>query len=200
MAILICPGIHPAVETDDFLSGLMQADHNLNSQELWVYPAADQPAYSGLHVFKFLGDRTQQLHSQTTHEDSSDWVRQAQPLSLICFSAGVVGALGAALAWHALGGVVQTFIAIDGWGVPLFTPFPTYRLSHDEFTHRSCLVMGGGHAGFWAEPAVDHRQLWRSPHTTHGQVERHSYRWGFPAPRASMTAAQFIRECLMNKP
>lgn len=198
MTILICPGIHPAVETEDFLLGLEQAGHDLTQHPLWVYPATDQPAYSAFHVFKYLGDRTQEFYPQSAYEDSADWVRRAQPLSLICFSAGVVGALGAALAWQALGGVVRTFIAIDGWGVPLFTPFPTYRLSHDEFTHRSCLLMGGGRAGFWAEPGVDHRDLWRSPHTTLGKVERHDDGWGSKPAQASITAAQFIGECLMN--
>ncbi|UBF26093.1 hypothetical protein K9N68_31945 [Kovacikia minuta CCNUW1] len=90
------------------------------------------------------------------------------PLVFIGFSAGVVGAIAAAWGWQLLGGAVQAFIAVDGWGVPLGGTFPIYRISHDSFTHWSSALLGAGETSFYADPAVDHLVLWRSPQAVKG--------------------------------
>ena len=38
---------------------------------------------------------------------------------------------------------------------------PTYRLSHDRFTHTTSHCAGGGTAAFWAEPSVTHLEFWQ---------------------------------------
>ncbi|WP_287130317.1 hypothetical protein [Candidatus Cyanaurora vandensis] len=89
---------------------------------------------------------------------------------VVAFSAGVVGAVGALTGtWLARTGLrVKALIALDGWLVPLFKPFPSYRLSHDHFTHRTCRPLGMGRVNFWADPAVGHLDLWTYPETTQG--------------------------------
>lgn len=118
------------------------------------------------------------------------------PLVWIAFSAGVVGALGAAQGWQWRGGRVRGFYALDGWGMPLGGKFPMYRLSHDRFTHRTSLPLGAGRWNFYADPSVEHWDLWRSP----AQV------WGWSidrsCPAASpqrQTAAQFLVQRLVQR-
>ena len=94
---------------------------------------------------------------------------KTQPITFIAFSAGVVGGFGAAIAWQLQGGKVHSFIAFDGWGVPLGGNFPIYRVSHNYFTHWSSTLLGAG-LGFYAEPAVEHLELWRSPNCCGWQV------------------------------
>ena len=103
------------------------------------------------------------------------WLKQyypfpvdAPPLSWIAFSAGVVGGIGAARIWQLQGGKIDNFIAGDGWGMPLIVNFPIYRISHDRFTHWSSSLLGAGKSGFYADPAIEHLDLWRSPHTCWG--------------------------------
>ncbi|NJO19264.1 MAG: hypothetical protein HC838_03205, partial [Spirulinaceae cyanobacterium RM2_2_10] len=92
--------------------------------------------------------------------------------------------------WQQRGGRVAALIAVDGWGVPDLGATPLYRLSHDHFTHWSSALLGAGAAGFWAEPAVEHLQLWRSPQTISGWCE-----WR-PGWRSRSTAADFLRQLL----
>jgi hypothetical protein len=100
------------------------------------------------------------------------WVRDRlsleEPTIWLAFSAGVVGAIGAAWGWQLASGKVLAFIALDGWGVPLFGNFPIHRLSHDRFTHWSSALLGAGADSFYADPAVEHLDLWRSPSTAWG--------------------------------
>ncbi|MEO0540797.1 MAG: hypothetical protein AAFZ80_08010 [Cyanobacteria bacterium P01_A01_bin.105] len=90
------------------------------------------------------------------------------PVGVIAFSAGVVAAVGWLQRWQQLGGQVAGLIAVDGWGVPLTARYPTFRLSHDQFTHRSSMLLGGGPVNFYADPAVPHLTLWRTPQTIPG--------------------------------
>lgn len=90
------------------------------------------------------------------------------PLVFICFSAGVVGGLGAAYEWQSQGGRVKAFLALDGWGMPIFANFPIYRLSHDYFTHWSSALLGMGKDSFYADPAITHLDLWQKPSNTMG--------------------------------
>ncbi|MCY7323349.1 MAG: hypothetical protein LH660_16470, partial [Phormidesmis sp. CAN_BIN36] len=110
------------------------------------------PAYSPLHVLEFLS-----ATEATT------------PLVFIAFSAGVVAAIGAARLWQKQGGTVRALIALDGWGVPLAGDFAIHRVSRDRFTSWSSALLGGGDSdSFYADPAVDHLTLWRSPQTVQG--------------------------------
>jgi hypothetical protein len=147
MKIVVCAGMHGAELTEGFLKG-MQWDGERSS--VWVRPP-EMPPYSPQHLLAFLGDRGR------------------EPLFLIAFSAGVVGAIGAARLWQKQGGSISGLIALDGWGVPIGGEFPIYRVSHDRFTHWSSGWLGAGLDSFYADPAVAHLDLWRSPQTVYGQ-------------------------------
>jgi hypothetical protein len=149
--VIICPGIHDSALTDSFLQALEQQQVNRNN--FLVCPTAAPLAVSALHLLHFL---QQQLKPTS------------QSLVFISFSAGVVGAMGAAWMWQQWGGKVRALIALDGWGVPLIGNFPLHRLSHDHFTHWSSALLGGGPESFYADPPVEHLDLWRSPHRATG--------------------------------
>lgn len=180
MRIMICPGVHPPELTEDFIRALP----GLPAPPL-IFPAK-QPAYSSGHIVTFLW---QQLAGS-----SQDWslpVIKTTPIVWIGFSAGVVGVIGAAHLWQKLGGQVVALIALDGWGVPLLAPFPIHRLSHDAFTHWSSAVLGAGETSFYAEPAVAHLDLWRSPQQARGWAVQSS---GY----TNTTAAQFVADLLQH--
>ncbi|MGF1992484.1 MAG: hypothetical protein RMY62_032080 [Nostoc sp. ZfuVER08] len=180
MSIIICPGIHESALTESFISGLLNGSIDQYQADILVFPGKDFLSLSALHILEFLRDRLKNpLES---------------PLIFISFSAGVVGAIGAAHLWQILGGRVKAFIAIDGWGVLLQGNFPIHRMSHDYFTHWSSSLLGCGQYNFYAEPAVDHMSIWRSPETVQG--------WGidssigiFP-PKGYLSAAAFLRMLL----
>lgn len=160
MKVLICPGIHEYGFTQELLASLkssLDRDSNLNNPEnLLVFTAADPYlTLSAFHILNFL--RSHQGNPAT-----------ATPVVFIGFSAGVVGAIGAAWGWQLLGGKVKALIAIDGWGVPLIGDFGLHRLSHDFFTHWSSSMLGSKEDSFYADPAVEHLTLWRSPQTVTG--------------------------------
>jgi hypothetical protein len=178
MYVLVCPGIHDLQATQEFLQAL-QGVMGQKPLHWLIFPADRYPAYSALHIAWFLVEQLQAVHSQ-------DWLKQT--VAVIGFSAGVVGAIGVAWSWRLMGGSIAALIAIDGWGVPLAGDFPIHRLSHDYFTHWSSAWLGSGQDSFYAEPAVEHLNLWRSPETTQGW-------WCSPASPNSpqfTTAAQFI--------
>lgn len=183
--IVICPGIHDSQLTQAFLASLQRSESN-NGNSYWnhqvlIFPSQDYPAYSTMHILYFL-----QSHIDTL-----------TPLIFISFSAGVVGAIGAALGWQLLGGKVQALIAIDGWGVPLYGNFPIHRLSHDYFTYWSSALLGGGENSFYAEPAVEHLQLWQSPNTCQGWWV-HPGVGGTSEQRTFVTAAEFVNQLLQD--
>jgi hypothetical protein len=182
-SIIICPGIHNSQLTDGFLAGLRQREietifPNWNQQVL-VFPTQDYPAYSTINILEFLQHHT----AKTT------------PLVFISFSAGVAGSITAAWTWQIFGGKIKAFIAVDGWGVPLSGSFPIHRLSHDYFTHWSCALLGAGEDSFYADPAVEHLEIWQNPHTCQGW-------WIHPAKenkstkRTFTTAADFVIQLL----
>lgn len=132
-----------------------------------------------------MGDMICDRRSPDTHQDSS--------VSIIAFSAGVVGAIAAAQYWHHRGVSIAHFIAIDGWGVPLVADFPLYRISHDYFTHWSSALLGTGSLNFYADPAIDHLDLWQAPDQAMGwRVEQGE------KCDSRMSVAQFIRHVLSN--
>lgn len=122
-----------------------------------------------------------------------DAIAQPPQLFFLAFSGGCVGAAAAARHWHSLGGPVTAFFAVDGWGLPLVLPFPVHRLSHDSFTHQSSLRFGRDRLDFYAEPAVPHLDLWRSPSQVCGyQVAAAPHRHPAATARVATTAAAFI--------
>jgi hypothetical protein len=193
MVVCICPGIHPVTLTQSFLSGLAEqwqidalqvpASSNFPDEtfqeagfrltqpadfllDCIILPTESYPAYSPGHVIDFL-------QQQLKHPfQSFPFPHAGVPLVFISYSAGVVGAIAAALIWHNWGGTVKAFIALDGWGVPLYAPFPIHRVSHDYFTEWSSACLGAGEVGFYADPAVEHLEVWRAPHQVTGQWVR----------------------------
>lgn len=158
--VIICPGIHDPKLTEEFVNNLQYlnrgSSHSAFIKKILIFPAQDYPVYSPIHILKFLDQQTNDL-------------TQSKPeLIFISFSAGVVGAIGAATAWQTLGGKVLAFFALDGWGVPLYGNFPIHRLSHDYFTHWSSALLGTGIESFYADPPVEHLELWRKPETVQG--------------------------------
>ncbi|HEY9608193.1 hypothetical protein [Allocoleopsis sp.] len=181
--VVICPGIHEPQLTQDFLTALQgnKIAHlsTGSTQKLLIFPTQEYPAYSTLHILQFL----QRHASQTT------------PIVFISFSAGVAGAIGAAWGWEMLGGQVKAFIAFDGWGVPLQGKFPIHRVSHDYFTHWSSALLGTGEDSFYADPAIEHLDLWRSPDSCQGWwVQRIAAEK--TEQRLYTTAAQFVNYLL----
>ena len=189
MKVVICPGAHDGSLTADFL-----AEMGAHLSDPIVYPTDRYPVYSPQHLLDFL--------DSTLSIDGS-----ASPLFFIGFSAGAVSAIGAARQWQRRRRQVAALVAIDGWGVPLYGDFPIYRISHDWFTHWSSAVLGTGKDSFYADPAVAHLDLWRSPQTAQG--------WWVQAPggdraatptatqpatrtatRTATTAARFLLTCL----
>ena len=146
MTIVICPGMHSIELTERLVVALA-----LPLETVLIIPGDLVPVYSPQHVFKCLP-------------------ADVSSLLFLSFSAGVVGAIGAARFWQRQGGIVSAFIAIDGWGVPLWGNFPIHRLSHDYFTYWSSAILEQGSESFYADPPVDHLTLWHSPQTVRGTV------------------------------
>ena len=137
MPIIICPGIHEPELTKSFIQGCLNQS-NQNSVDILIFPEQGYLTLSTFHILHFL-------HNRLGNKLES-------PVIFLCFSAGVIGGIGAATAWQLLGGHVQAFIAIDGWGVPLAGNFPIHRLSHDYYTHWTSAYLGMGENNFYAEP------------------------------------------------
>ncbi len=152
MSVIICPGVHLPQLTDSFIQEIKSSTVTQN----WlIFPTTQYLPYSAIDIYQWL-----KKHQPLPVE--------SQPLHFVAFSAGVVGAIGAAWAWQLQGGKIQSFIALDGWGMPLVGDFPIYRISHDYFTHWSSAILGTGKESFYAAPAVEHLDLWRSPASCQG--------------------------------
>lgn len=163
MTIIICPGIHEPELTEQFVQGIQNI---IGKQKYLIFPAHQYPPYSAIAVYGWL-------------QKQSFSILETKSLSFIAFSAGVVGAIGAAWAWQFQRGEINRFIAFDGWGMPLIGDFPIYRVSHDYFTHWSSAITGENACNFYADPQLEHLELWRSPHLcwgwqtiTHGHKTR----------------------------
>lgn len=147
--LVICPGWHPPQLTEAFLAALRSLPGL--PIRLWVVPPTCPP-YSGWHMAQFLWE-------QRERADPPD---PSHSLAIVSFSAGVVGAIGAAHLWRLSGGHMAAFIACDGWGVPLVGDFPIYRVSHDRWTHWTTAGLES-REGFYADPPVAHLDLWQFP-------------------------------------
>lgn len=171
MVTILCPGYHSPTFTTDFLNNLYPDWRSREkSGHLLIYPTQDYPAHDAFKITDFL---------QYSLADQPDRINI--PLTFIGFSAGAVGAIGAAWWWQQQGGDVKGLIALDGWGMPVLGSFPVYRLSHDYFTHWSSAILGNGMESFWADPAVEHLELWHSSDTVKGW-------WLSPTPGGKYTA------------
>jgi hypothetical protein len=149
---IICPGIHSPQITASFLKGIQDVVEPTNHL---ILPTEQYTPYSAIAVEQWL-------------KQQYPFPSEAPALSLIAFSAGVVGGIGAAIAWQLQGGKIDHFIAFDGWGMPLVGNFHIYRVSHDFFTHQTSTILGAGESSFYLEPGVEHLELWRSPDTAWG--------------------------------
>lgn len=178
MGYVVVPGIHNAELTDHFLASV-----TLPNAEVRVFPAQTQAPYAPWAVLDYL---------RTTY----GLPEQAPPLRFVAFSAGTVGAIAAAQLWQNAGGRVVSAIALDGWGMPAWTGFPVYRMSHDRFTHWSSRLLGGVVEGFYADPPVPHLELWRSPHTVWGWRDRTPIPGLPPTTRIRTTAAHALHQWL----
>ncbi|MDJ0576682.1 MAG: hypothetical protein QNJ65_16130 [Xenococcaceae cyanobacterium MO_234.B1] len=140
-----------------------------------VFPTDKHPPYSPLAVY--------------------DWLNKPEILTdkllFIAFSAGVVGGIGAAIALEEKGVNIKAFIAIDGWGVPLWGNFPLYRFSHDYFTHWSSAILGTGKESFYADPSVEHLAMWRSPETCQGWIVSNS-----SASKINCSAKDYLQQII----
>ncbi len=184
MSIIICPGFHGLELTEGFLEGLGADWRKLEeSGDLLIFPVEAYAPYSAFDIFNFLCYAKPPSSEKGTETG----------LLFISFSAGVVGAIGAAWSWRRMGRRVKAFIAADGWGVPLGGDFPIYRMSHDRFTHWSSALLGGGPESFYADPAVEHLDLWRSPQTAWGWQLNDS---GGLKSASPATAAEFVNNIL----
>jgi hypothetical protein len=186
--IIICPGIHDPTITERFIAECFSLKTDYVTKwdptiDILVFPGEGVLSGSAFHILQFLGDRLEQSPKS--------------PLVFISFSAGVVGAIGAAVGWQIMGGNVTGFIAIDGWGVPLWGNFPIHRLSHDYFTHWSSAILPGrGKDNFYAEPAVEHLTMWRSPLQVKGRWIDSS---GIHSPsKTELSVAEFLHILLSH--
>lgn len=176
MSIFICPGFHLPQLTQSFLQELsLSNSDSILSVNTRTFKSKSYTAISAVHILQDLI----KAYGQP---------RQATPVLFISFSAGVLGALGAAWGWQLLGGKVKAVIAIDGWGVPLIGNFPIHRLSHDYFTHQTSIVLNPSEDSFYADPEATHLQMWRSPSTVTGWATRAD---NFLV-RSRFSAAEFI--------
>jgi hypothetical protein len=174
MTIILCPGIHDPQLTQSFWQAIQDtASSNLRGAKVHIVKDAQSWAFSAIHVLQSLNQA----------------IPVSEPLTFICFSAGVVGGIGAAWAWQQQGGIVRALIALDGWGVPLLGSFPIYRFSHDTFTHWTSQPLGKGQHPFYADPGVGHLDLWRSPDQAWGW-------WYRDGRKLRINAAQAICQIL----
>lgn len=170
MHLLICPGYHSPDLTHDFLQVLLR---RVTPDRLWVLPIGAAPG--GLLWLSRHGPPNQ------------------QPLNVIAFSAGVVAAYPLVMKWQTQGGKSR-FITIDGWGMPLPGNLSIYRMSHDRWTHSTTYFPTPRESKgyFYADPAVEHLEIWQSPQKTRGMGTIRAS----PQP---MTALDFVYAALTDE-
>ena len=172
MPVIVGPGCHDRALTGRFVRSLPPF---VRPHIVEAFPA------DPIAVFRWL---TQ------TFEAPQSASENAVPMALVAigFSAGVVGLAGALTLWQQQGGQVARFLAVDGWGVPI-VGLPVCRSSHDYFTHWSSLPLGAGQVNFYADPPVEHLEMWGSAEQVNGKQVGAS-------GEEFMTAAEFLRRQL----
>ncbi|MGI8934784.1 MAG: hypothetical protein ACR2FS_11990 [Phormidesmis sp.] len=177
LPVMVCPGFHDARLTAQWVRSLPPF---AQPHVIEAFPA------NPLAVFEEL--------VQIFGSPAAKQPDQMQPIVAVGFSAGVVGLAGALALWQQQGGRVAKLFALDGWGVPV-VGLPVCRLSHDSFTHWSMLPLGAGEVNFYADPPVEHLQLWGEPARVNGwQVAGWQGEAAVP-----MTAADFLERSLRTE-
>lgn len=179
MALIICPGFHPPTLTDHFLAQLKGCFGGAPPL-CYVFPANIHPPWSAYALRSFL---------------TAQAIAPEDPLGFIAFSAGCVAAVNVATYLRYKGRPVSVVIAVDGWGVPVPTTVPSYRLSHDAMTHHTSGYLGKGIASFYADPPVEHHALWQQPARVFGTLSGVAP-WIEPPPQP-VTALWFLQACLL---
>ena len=173
LPVVICPGFHNESLTDGFVRSL--------------------PDFAKPYIIKHISPTDPFAIYQWLTQTFAAPRLSGSPLVGIGYSAGVVGLTGALLMWQQQGHHVAKFIAVDGWGVPIIG-LPMSRISHDRFTHMTCLPLGAGEVNFYADPAVTHEQLWSAPEVARGwQMNGWSSDQG-----TQTTAANFLKSVLQQ--
>lgn len=181
LPVIIGPGFHAARLTDQMVRSL--------------------PAFTRPYVVSALPADPLGAFYWLTETLGSPQEKRSNPLPLIAigFSAGVVGLAGALTLWQQQGGTVARFFALDGWGVPVIG-LPVCRLSHDFFTHWSTLPLGSGKVNFYADPPVDHLQLWGDLERVQGwQISDWPLAEFSEKGKVPMTAAEFLRRQIKDE-
>lgn len=205
--LAICGGFHDPQDTDGVLH-LCTEDPDLSAIPTAVLGGGVPWAPLSAHALRQSLDSTDILASRSRvaphSEASPSPAPQGNPagypdLIIWAFSAGGVGSVAMAHHWQHYRGAVRAMFLVDGWGIPWGGNIPCHRLSHDGFTHRSSRLLGAGRADFFAQPAVPHRQLWRSPHRVMGRgplppLTHHSGHSDGSGPGPVVSAAQFLTE------
>lgn len=200
---VICPGFHPPELTDRAIARL---DFPPSIQPI-IIPTDQIWPCDPVGIANYI----------ERHMADADLIPGHHPspkLNFLGFSAGTIGALGAALLWRdraSLGAIVLC----DGWGVPLLPVWnwwpdgwpdgwrdrpgqPTiaprlYRVSHDRWTHDTWSRMGITTPSFIADPEVEHLTLWSDPHRVSGHAVDATGQ-----AIATLSAKDYIRQCLDN--
>lgn len=180
LPVIVGPGFHAAELTEQMLRSL--------------------PAFTCPYVVRALPADPLGAFYWLTETLGSPQDRLSNPLPLVAigFSAGVVGLAGALTLWQQQGGKVARFFALDGWGVPVIG-LPVCRLSHDFFTHWSTLPLGTGKVNFYADPPVDHLQLWGDSERVQGWQISDWPLAGFSGRKMPITAAEFLRQQIQRE-
>lgn len=157
---VICGGFNSPVLTTNFYDYLTTISNNINENNTVIFKLDRTQQvfpYDGINIYQYLSKKYQNLSLYN--------------VTFIGFSAGVIGAIIAGNLWQKNGGKVNRLLAFDGWGIPLISDFPCYRISHDYITHLS--YFGGEKNAFYCYPSVSHQQLWQNPQNIQGwrQIE-----------------------------
>jgi hypothetical protein len=194
-ALVVVSGIHPPSYTANLLV-MAAADPVLSQVPILVFPAQPATTVLSAHSLRHWLDH---LSSPTTDAQ----IPSLGPTHLLiwAFSAGCLGAMGLAHYWQQYRGQVLALFALDGWGVPLASTLPVYRLSHDRFTHTTSQVLGTGPINFYADPPIPHLDLWRHPQRVEGWQTTTASLGDRTTQR--LTAADFLcywsRQCLLSR-
>ncbi|MGB3299972.1 MAG: hypothetical protein WBA76_17040 [Phormidesmis sp.] len=184
LPVIIGPGFHDQGLTDRFVRSLPSF---VQPHIVEAFPADPIAVWRWL-TRTFAAPTAANVANKERSADESAADNTATGLIAIGFSAGVVGLAGALTLWQQQDNQVARFFAIDGWGVPIMG-LPVCRLSHDYFTHWSSLALGAGSVNFYADPPVDHLQMW-------GDAQQVNGRWVSDSNEELMTAADFLQQQL----
>ena len=199
--LVVCPGFHPPALTDRAIAQLalppsiqpiiIPTDRYLPCDPLGIdrhlrhyFASPSRPGH--------VPHPSRNLRDPRDPRDPGDPRNSIRPrLSFLGFSAGTVGALGAAWLWRDRARV-EAIILCDGWGVPVLPVWAQetrgetgrgtrrgaewgtnpviYRMSHDRWTHETWSRLGIATPSFIATPEVEHLTLWSQPDRVWGKA------------------------------